>query len=1278
MKLKLITVFVLVSLFGIFGGAEKTSAQQVVQYCDKATLSGWVTPNGTPTSAWFVWGTSSGNLNHATTPSTYNSYTSFIAEITGLSANTTYYWKAKFHNPSRGAWESPLQSFQTPPCQNATPTLDFTRSSTTAPSLLTWASTNTQSCEGLEGISRWSGNKPTSGSFDTGHIAGLITFTIKCTGTNGSVLTKSVTVSGSYTITVAINADRTNINSGESTTIRWDSHGDPNKCWVVQGPSNWQGIKPNIGTFNTGSLTSDTTYAIRCEDTNTPGSASQVASVTVRVNSTPPPTLVVTGNLTLNQSSCIIPTNSSFCNISINWSTQNANSGISVTSDKYGNISNSLSGNYVSTKVSYPNTTFTLKHNNTTLSSKTATASCAGNSNWNGSVCTINSTPLVSVNLTSDSIQAPTYIRWTSSNAISCEAREGTTTWRNLNIGTNSGSNPFDTGHLSTNTTYSIKCMGVNGDTATASRTIQANYNTQVASGVLNIDTNSCIIPKDQNACEVILKWSTSNASNPGVFKKYKGIETKLAQTISNTRGLEVNINEGVNLFELRNGTDLLDRKEASASCASATTWNGTYCEAMNDPNPQGVNITTFTASPSVLTNGSGYSTISWTAENGNYCISSLGSGTNWTSNIEKPVSGSTYVGTISATTLFRITCYGNNGSTDSEDLTITVTSATNTNPLVTTNSAANIDSDSGTLRGFVNSNYGTDTKGWFEWKKSGSNYYNETSSTYIGSTTGTDYSYTLNGLQSDTTYYFRAAAQNTNGRVVYGDERSFRTLNDGEECGTTYDDCDLYITTYEASSIERSTAVLNGYVDTAGIDTTTWFEYGTNRDSLNKTTVKDDSDVSGNFSESISNLNSSTTYYFRAVGRNSENGTKYGNILSFRTRSSGGSGGGGGYVPPPVYDCTYYGTCGGIINGDNLITISTIVASNVGQTSARLNAIAFNYSNIQNLNGYFEYGTSYSLGSTTQSKSIGSGQSIAFNDSVSGLSPNTTYYYRGVVTASTGTYRGDYKVFRTGNFVSYTGGGQTTTYSNTTVVSNSSSNTYSGTSRASLVWLDISRDEESVRQGEVLDYVVRYKNVSSRNLKSVVVRVALPGEFEFLESTRGSYYSDDNILTVNIGDLFSQEEGSFRVTIRVRETTEINKTIVITANLSYTIVDNENQEEVFAYSRNIIREGQNSINLGAASIFGYGFWPTTLIGWLLFILIILLLIALVRWLYGKSAENRMYAMSKENERQNVRMNNGGYYENNNGHGMPPPTNHVNNGGYYDNNERRTPPPTNH
>ena len=129
-------------------------------------------------------------------------------------------------------------------------------------------------------------------------------------------------------------------------------------------------------------------------------------------------------------------------------------------------------------------------------------------------------------------------------------------------------------------------------------------------------------------------------------------------------------------------------------------------------------------------------------------------------------------------------------------------------------------------------------------------------------------------------------------------------------------------------------------------------------------------------------------------------------------------------------------------------------------------------------------------------------------------------------------------------------------------------------------------------------------------------MQISIPKELQFVEASRGYFSTDNSTLVANIDTLNSQEEGSVRVTVKVSPDAQIGKIVVVTANLAYTIVGTKTQQEVFAYTKNTVQDA-GVIQQGAlAFLFGGSFFPNTLLGWLLLILIITLVVLAVRKAY--------------------------------------------------------------
>ena len=297
--------------------------------------------------------------------------------------------------------------------------------------------------------------------------------------------------------------------------------------------------------------------------------------------------------------------------------------------------------------------------------------------------------------------------------------------------------------------------------------------------------------------------------------------------------------------------------------------------------------------------------------------------------------------------------------------------------PSVTTNSATNVTQSSAQLNGYVDPNNTSNTTRWFEWGTTqslgnGTPHYNQS---YAGS-----FSESISGLTQNTTYYFRAVAQNSSG-TVYGSILSFYTSGGG---GTGLPS----VITYPAEGIGENFAILKGFVDPNNTtNTSRWFEWGTNSSSLTNTTIKlGQGPNAGTFNETLTGLSGATTYYYRAVAQNGA-GTVYGGIQSFYTTGTGG--------------------------GTQQPFVSTNAATNITQSGATLNGYVNPY-NISNTTRWFEWGTTQSLGNKTNTISHGS-TAINVNETISGLSNNTTYYFRVVAQNSYGTTYGNILSFSTG-----------------------------------------------------------------------------------------------------------------------------------------------------------------------------------------------------------------------------------------------------------------------
>ncbi len=311
--------------------------------------------------------------------------------------------------------------------------------------------------------------------------------------------------------------------------------------------------------------------------------------------------------------------------------------------------------------------------------------------------------------------------------------------------------------------------------------------------------------------------------------------------------------------------------------------------------------------------------------------------------------------------------------------------------PSVITNSATNISQNSATLNGSVNPN-NSNTNVWFEYGTTFS-LGNQTNTQSAGNGSNSiSLNFSLSNLQPNTTYYFRAVAQNSFG-TSQGSILSFTTNSGGG--GGSGSAPTVY--TNSATGVGQNFATFNATVNPNESNTNMWFEYGTNF-SLGYTTGYQsvgNLNYQTNIMAYAGNLNPNATYYFRAVAQNSF-GTSYGSILSFNTSGYGYGG--------------YYGN----YNNNITPTVYTNSASNIYGNSVTLNGSV--NPNGSYANAWFEYGTTYSLGYTTGYQSVGtSNYQMNIAASLSNLSPNATIYFRAVAQNTYGTSYGSILSFTTG-----------------------------------------------------------------------------------------------------------------------------------------------------------------------------------------------------------------------------------------------------------------------
>ena len=187
-------------------------------------------------------------------------------------------------------------------------------------------------------------------------------------------------------------------------------------------------------------------------------------------------------------------------------------------------------------------------------------------------------------------------------------------------------------------------------------------------------------------------------------------------------------------------------------------------------------------------------------------------------------------------------------------------------------------------------------------------------------------------------------------------------------------------IETLDATEITATTATLNAIItDDGGADVTArGFYYGLSPENLAYQAV---SDVTTNsFSAIVTPLDANTTYYYKAYATNSE-GTAIGNIVTFTTES----------ISAPI--------------------VVTSSVTNITATSATLSGNVISDGGSTIIEQGFVYGTN--VNELSQNVQTDSGIGI-YTMEITGLTANTTYYYKAYATNIAGTSYGGIVSFTT------------------------------------------------------------------------------------------------------------------------------------------------------------------------------------------------------------------------------------------------------------------------
>jgi len=107
-----------------------------------------------------------------------------------------------------------------------------------------------------------------------------------------------------------------------------------------------------------------------------------------------------------------------------------------------------------------------------------------------------------------------------------------------------------------------------------------------------------------------------------------------------------------------------------------------------------------------------------------------------------------------------------------------------------------------------------------------------------------------------------------------------------------------------------------------------------------------------------------------------------------------------------------------------------------------------------------------------------------------------------------------------------------------------------------------------------------------------------------------------NNTVAVSVGTLLPVAQGTFTIQAVTNNSIAPGSNFVTTATAAFTLPTNA-QDSAVAYVLNSVVAQNN--NLAGLALFGYGFFPTTLFGWILLLGLLLLLILIGRYYYHRA-----------------------------------------------------------
>lgn len=312
----------------------------------------------------------------------------------------------------------------------------------------------------------------------------------------------------------------------------------------------------------------------------------------------------------------------------------------------------------------------------------------------------------------------------------------------------------------------------------------------------------------------------------------------------------------------------------------------------------------------------------------------------------------------------------------------------------------------------------------------------------------------------------------------------------------------------------------------------------------------------------------------------------------------------------------------------NNSLTATTTEATQISQTSAQLNSVITNSGNDYTTNSWFEWGTTMNLGNKTATTPIGISPSIVQTNTISGLSPGTTYYFRAVAENSLWRNIGSILSFTTTNNISQN--------THTIIIREPANNIPTTPTSRVLINSSVDNNQPIVstidntkpHPGDEINYTVNYQNFGTGIITGLIMQITLPQEVSYLSSNPNNAIVSGNTLIFNLGTLQANGQGTVTAKMQIRNDATSGTNLNFPVTLSY--IDPSKQPQSIntnasaqvwsepagaSFAPTSVDTNTNENGSLGANVFGVGFLPTNLSGWFLLIVLILLLILIAKYL---------------------------------------------------------------